>query len=295
MKLEGAGMCYGHKFRSAAYVVAKAVEQGIPLSRVADRSSGSWAMGLAWAVNVAGGRSRFVTQGEPSPYVRAFVEALEGEFEVVHSNLERKSALERLKSQGYYVPDQHANGLVIEAFEQTLGKQLLHQLREHEVVPDVIVAPVGTGGLLSGTVRALRTNYPSLTSVGVDLSSSVVHDGPRSITYPHVKVRGVGSEDEYCKTLKLARSSIDQIGIASIFAALDQQLEFTRQFPASIGLSSGLALAWTEQYLRRLPKKDEIPQIVVILPDRGETYAHELSCANTLFSRPIDSTLCRHG
>ncbi|WNG47372.1 pyridoxal-phosphate dependent enzyme [Archangium minus] len=282
LKFEGGGMIYGHKFRSAAYLLIKALSAGQRVSHVADRSSGSWAMGLAWAARVAGATSSFVTVGDPHPYIRQFVESVGGCFHVVDNNAARLAKLDELRSSGIWVPDQHNNVAVIEAFEKSLGPELARQFREHQLAPDYLVAPVGTGGLLAGCARYLRAHGAKLTTVGVDLSSSLVHEGTRHFKYPHAKVRGVGSDDEYCETLITSREQIDRIVPQSPFQAWKEMLALVQEFPCSVGMSGGLALAAASQ-LRREVGPDK--KIVVILPDRGETYAEELRAARLVFGR----------
>ena len=102
IKHEGGGVHPGHKFRSAAWVVERAVRDGIDVSRVADRSSGSWAMGLSFAVQICCGATRLVSVGEPPAVIRAVVEANGGAFDVVATNRERVGRLEELIDQGYW-------------------------------------------------------------------------------------------------------------------------------------------------------------------------------------------------
>src|SRR4051794_29776801 len=113
LKLEGGGTNPGHKMRSAAYLVACAIAEGMDVRKAAERSSGSMAMGISGAVHRAGGVSRFVSVGPPPPPVCAFVEARGGTFEVVSSNRERVARLEDLVAEGYWTPDQHNNPRVI--------------------------------------------------------------------------------------------------------------------------------------------------------------------------------------
>ena len=65
LKLEGSGTNPGHKMRSSAYLVGAPIAEGADVRRAADRTSGSWAMGLSNAVHRAGGVSRFVSAGPP--------------------------------------------------------------------------------------------------------------------------------------------------------------------------------------------------------------------------------------
>lgn len=279
LKLEGGSINYGHKFRSAAHLLAGEIASGRTIDHVADRSSGSWAMGLAWATAACGGRSTIVTIGEPQAYVRSFVEAHNGTFQVVASNSERLAALAVLQHGGAWVPDQHDNPSVIRAFSETLGVELVAQLVAKMRCVDILVAPVGTGGMLTGTALALRQNFGAVRTVGIDLMSSVVHEGPRTGSWSHAKVRGVGSDDEFCGTLRNASQYIDFLAVGNQFEALSGMFTFAKMFPATIGMSGGLALHHGETIARTNPSKS----VVALLPDRGETYSAELKLAYAIF------------
>lgn len=270
-KLEGAGANPTHKSRSAAWIIEDAWRRGRELSRVADRTSGSWAMGLALATHAAGGRSRFVCVGKPEPVVRAIVEGLGGAFECVGSNTERIGALERLREQGWWSPDQHNNPRVIDAFEHTLGEELVADfdragLRHDQLA--AVVAPLGTGGTLAGVSRRLRrAGYSTFKAVGVDAAASIVHGGPRPWIAESLKVPGVGSQDEFCQTLRAAMADIDEVVTASPFDAVARVNEFFSINEYSCGMSGGLAVVAAERYVLPLCPPDG--KVLVILPDNA--------------------------
>jgi cysteine synthase len=286
-KLEGVGPNPAHKSRSAAWLLRQADARGIDISRVADRTSGSWAMGLAAASRAMGGISRFVCVGEPEPVVRAVVEANGGSFMRVPANAERITALERLRAVGWWSPDQHNNPAVIDAFENTLGVELASDLirlgvGKRELA--FVVAPMGTGGTLAGVSRALRrVGFTGFKTAGVDVASSMVHGGPRTWVPEGLKVPGVGSLDEYCGTLRVAMRAINLVLTASAYDALDAVNRFFALNPYSCGMSSGLALAATERYL--LPQCPKNKRILVIMPDGAWRYATHLAAASAIFGR----------
>ena len=133
---------------------------------------------------------------------------------------------------------------------------------------------MGTGGLLAGTTRAMRMAGLTPVAVGVDVASSITHTGPRSWKPQQVRMRGVGSDDEVCATLRAARGTVDDILAVDHFAAAEEMRNFFHVSSNGCGMSGGLALAAATRHLL-----DGCPagrHIVVILPDRGDLYAEEL-------------------
>lgn len=280
LKAEGCGRNEGHKFRSASYLALQRAGGG-PV-RAADRSSGSWAMALAFACHVTGGESKFVTVGSPPPFVKDYVESHNGSFRVVSSNRQRIIELEALAKDGFWLPDQHNNPQLIDAFHESIGLELVEQLRSSESRPRYVVAPVGTGGLLGGVTRALRQNHFRVTSVGVDLASSINHLGPRSWKPSQLSVRGVGSDDEICGTLLAARRYIDETLPADVFQAGRYLKALQKHSARGVGMSGALALAVTHSLV--LPRCKPDDRVVVVLPDSGDLYQEQTRRAGLLFA-----------
>lgn len=280
LKCEGAGPYPAHKFRSFAFVAEAALAAGVHLSRLCDRSSGSWAMAGARIGHLLGAQTRWVTVGEPPVGVRAYVEANNGYFDLVASNEKRLARVEELRAEGWWCPDQHNNPMVIDAFASTLGAQLEGQLRRRGIEIAFLVAPVGTGGLLAGVARRLRLAGHRLTAIGVDRASSIAHGGVRSWKHPYVRVRGVGSDDEVCGTLRSACDQIDEIYPGQELEAARHMLQFMR-VGCGCGLSGGLALqAALDDVLPRCPADRSV---LVLLPDSGLLYSDELRLATRMF------------
>ena len=129
-------------------------------------------------------------------------------------------------------------------------------------------------------MRDLRKAGYRFWAVGVDLSSSIAHSGPCSWKPSQLKVRGVGSDDEVCRTLRLARQEIDEVVTADIFSGAEAMREFLRA-SVGCGMSGGLALAATARYV--LDRCPEGRCVLVILPDRADLYFEELLIANQIF------------
>ncbi|KAB8028573.1 PLP-dependent lyase/thiolase [Fluviispira multicolorata] len=283
MKLEGGSLNYNHKFRSAAYLVKKALEANIDLSKVADRSSGSWSMALSHCVYLAKGKSQFITTKVPHPYLAKIVESKNGVFKMVKNNSVRIEELNKLvHDEGWYTFNQHSNLDLINAFKETLGRQLVNDLNFMGISPKYIVAPVGTGGLLAGASLALKENKFATKIVGCDISSSIVNQAKRSMTYKLSACRGVGSEDEICHTFIESSKYIDEILVSNIYNTLHEMKRFTNRYPFTVGMSTCLALSVVKTHLLKKCRANE--SILIISPDRGETYTDEINCALKIYN-----------
>lgn len=271
-----------HKFYSALYLTIEAVLAGRDIRLSGDRSSGSWAMGVAYATSlITGGKgsSRFVSVGEPPVKVREFVDAHGGRFDVVQSNIERLAWMDERREEGYFLPDQHHNTRVIDAFDFCIAPELSSQITAHGLKPWGVIGPVGTGGVLAGTVRGLRERGHPVRSIGTNIASSIQPSAPRPPTIPWLKCRGVGATDEICGTFCSAKEYIDELLVSSPFEAAKYMAAFDRH-SVGCGMSGGLTLAIAcQEVLSRVPDGQ---CLIAILPDSPELYPAELEIARQL-------------
>ena len=282
LKLEGYSTNLNHKFRSASYVIKNALENGVNLSKVVDRSSGSWAVALSHCTYIAGGISKFVTIKKPDPFIDKFVALKNGSFYYVNNNPDRIIIHDHfVKEKGWVSFDQHNNPKLIDAFRETLGYELVQQIKELKTIPKFLVAPIGTGGMIAGISQAFKENNIDTTIVGCDISSSIVHQNKPSISYDIANCRGVGSEDEYCGTYLEARKYIDVVYVSNIYNALNEIHLHTKNASFTIGMSSCLAIDIVKNHLLRQCDKNSL--IIVMAPDRGESYDKEIQASKDLF------------
>ena len=279
----GLGHFPAHKFYSALFLIQARLDAGLSISPCGDRSSGSWAMGLAHACHVLSNgtaSTRFVSVGSPAAFVQDFVEKHGGNYDVVESNVARKAWTEERELEGYYLPDQHDNEQVITAFEETVAPDLHKKLKQVGLRPWGIIGPVGTGGLLAGTVRGLRRRGYKTRAIGVNVDSSIQHIGPRPTTLPWLKCRGVGAVDEICGTFRVARLDMDELRWTSPFNAAERLVQFQKR-SHGCGMSGALTLAVAfDQVVPRIPKG---ASVVAILPDSPDLYTKEHDLVGRLF------------
>ncbi|GMG86816.1 threonine ammonia-lyase [Biformimicrobium ophioploci] len=136
---------------------------------VATHSSGNHGAALAWAA-AASGRESIVVMPENAPAVKKAAVAGYGAkvVECGPTLANREAALADVVSEtGAHVVPPYDDPRII-AGQGTVGVELVRQCRERGFVPDLVVAPIGGGGLLAGTGLALRGLLPECKLIGAE-------------------------------------------------------------------------------------------------------------------------------
>lgn len=126
---------------------------------------------------------------------------------------------------------------------------------------DRLVGPVGSGGSMCGTARALRTAFPHLRAVGIDTHSSVLfgqRDGHRAL-------RGLGNSLYPGNLDHTQFDEVHWVDAADVYAATR---DLHRRHALFMGPTSGasyLVGSW-------LAARDPDAVTVVVLPDEGHRY-----------------------
>ncbi|MET9972762.1 pyridoxal-phosphate dependent enzyme, partial [Streptomyces sp. NPDC006356] len=156
-------------------------------------------------------------------------------------------------------PEQYDNpdnpgsyGVVAEHMERTLGSI------------DCLVGPVGSGGSMCGTVRALRsTGGPHLRAIGVDTPNSVLFgqpDGERTL-------RGLGNS--------LMPGNLDHRDFDEVhWCTAPEAFAATRSLHATHALFQGPTSGAAYLVARWWAARNPGARVVVMLPDEGYRYQH---------------------
>jgi cystathionine beta-synthase len=166
---------------------------------------------------------------------------------------------------GAYMPNQYANLGNPEAHYATTGPEVWEQTRGEL---DAFVAPVGTGGTISGAGRFLKEKR-SLLVVGVEPVGSIYHNEKYGTEYPlHTYlVEGVGED--------FLPGTYDPEVVDQIIQVSDKEtFAVARRLASEEGIlaggSSGAAVAGALKLATE--RGDSLKKIVVILPDTGRNY-----------------------
>jgi threonine dehydratase len=128
-------------------------------------SSGNHAQGVAYAARALGAKAVIVMPNNAPGIKREATAALGAEIVFVGSgSAERQVKAEELAVQHGYVIVPPYNDELIIAGQGTVGLEILEDLPEVEMV----LAPVGGGGLISGVATAIKLSKPSVKVIGVE-------------------------------------------------------------------------------------------------------------------------------
>jgi len=160
--LQGSG---SFKLRGASNAVARLREQHLS-GDVATHSSGNHGAALAMAARLDGRRAHVVMPENASPFKVSAVRQQAGEvYFCAATQAAREEGLDALLQAGHHSipPYDHAD---IIAGQGTACLELIQQIQDLEMV----VAPVGGGGLISGT--ALVASHYGITTLGAEPSGA---------------------------------------------------------------------------------------------------------------------------
>jgi threonine dehydratase len=128
-------------------------------------SSGNHAQGVAYAARALKTKAVIVMPGSAPEVKRAATEALGAEVVYVGpSGVERMVKAEELAAKHGYTMIPPYDDLKIIAGQGTLGLEIVEDLRD----VDLVLVPVGGGGLISGVATAVKALNPSSKVVGVE-------------------------------------------------------------------------------------------------------------------------------
>ncbi|MBL6911074.1 MAG: pyridoxal-phosphate dependent enzyme [Pirellulales bacterium] len=152
------------KFRGALNAIACLSEEKLKRG-VATHSSGNHAAALARAAKLAGSNAHIVMPSNASTVKKAAVEGYGATITYCEPTLEaRESTLNQiLAREGRSLIHPYNDPRII-AGQGTAALELLEEVKDLEVV----MAPVGGGGLLSGTSIAVSETLPSASVIGAE-------------------------------------------------------------------------------------------------------------------------------
>jgi S-sulfo-L-cysteine synthase (3-phospho-L-serine-dependent) len=261
---------YGLKDRYARHAVCQAKASGELKDGdiLVESSSGTLAVGLAMVGRALGHEVHIVTDPRIDPITLAKLRALDAVVYIVEQMDEhgwQGARLAKLRR----VMDEHPGAFWLRQYTNAdnpasyvgLAQELLDDIGR----VDVLVGPVGSGGSLCGTARALKAAEPSLTVIAVDAVGSVIFDQPDR---PSRLQSGLGNS---LVPPNVDRGVIDEVHWLSDGEAFAATLRLARDEQIFAGNSSGSAY-WVARWASAQLPTGTI--VVVILPDRGDRYAH---------------------
>jgi cysteine synthase A len=267
LKLESLSLTGAAQDRLALALLEEGVRAGKlkPGGLVIEASTGNLAVSLAMACATLGYSFLAVMPESASPERRSLVQAYGARLELTPDRDHLAGALARAEVLGAqnpdaYLPRQFDNPITLQVYEETLGAELVATART-DGGADLLVGPVGTGGLLLGTACALRRAFPDVQV------AAAVPEGQEgwSQNAPH-HLQGVGVN---LPLPLFEAATVDQVVPVSPHSAVQMQHRLAREEGLLVGFSTGLAVYAALGLARALPPSR---RIYVLAADSGERY-----------------------
>lgn len=169
-----------HKDRTFHHMICSLEKDGIihPGMTLVDCSTGNGGAALAWIGREKGYHIKiFMPEGMTDERIQQIRE-LGAEIVETDSQLFLEGAVAAAKnyvfqsrSTDHYFLDQGSNTLNKEAWLQC-GEEIVAQLNENKIEPDYFVCSIGTGGTFSGIAKVLKTYFPGIRTIGIEVDRS---------------------------------------------------------------------------------------------------------------------------
>lgn len=261
------------KDRVALGMIAELESEGVlsPGDLVVEASSGNTAGAVALVANRLGYDAVVTTPVGNSPQKLGYVEALGAEL-ITCPNVGsdddrhyRKRAKRVAEERGGVWLDQYSNQSNPEVHAAWTGPEITEQC------PDLthVVAPMGTGGTMSGIAKRVKEHDASVTTVGVDAARSNISDAFAGTSADHdryeTEVEGLGKE-EALPTMWF--EYVDEVRSVADEDAFLAARRTAREQGVLLGGSSGAALFVAREIAMGHPDAE----VVTVACDGGEQY-----------------------
>jgi cysteine synthase A len=188
---------YSVKYRMVYAKVQRALQEGsIGANTVlVEVTSGSTGAALAFVGQRLGVPVEIHAFASITPKKRALIEDAGGNLVLHPPTVPVADLLKKVKAKvnagGYWHLGQFDRQSTMVAYEG-LGKELVAQLNQQEVIPRTFICPVGTGGLIQGLGVFLRKAFPGILVVAIEPQATAEIEGTRNTEVCHL-----GENDPY--------------------------------------------------------------------------------------------------
>ena len=283
-KLESFNPGHSAKDRAALGMIDAAEREGVlePGGAIVEPTSGNTGIGLAIVAAVRGYELTIVMPSSKSIERRRLLRAYGADIELVDGDMtsarERAAAL--AEERDAVQLDQFENEANVDAHYRTTAEEIRRDVGERSI--DALVAPIGTGGTITGVGRRLREFDSSLTIVGVEPEENapIASGEPGEDAYQGM---GPGFISDITDL-----SLLDDVETVALSAAEAECRRLARKEGILVGQSSGAAMVASRRVATRLadPSLDcepapltadggtppDCPLVVTVFPDSGERY-----------------------
>ena len=256
------------KDRIALCMIDEAMARGVISkdSTIIEPTSGNTGVGLAAICASRGLKLVIVMPENMSEERKTLMRAYGAELVLTDASLGMTGAINaaeeiKSKTEGAVIMGQFDNPANPGAHYRTTGPEIWEDMDGRI---DILVAPVGTGGTLSGTAKYLKEQSPEIKVVAVEPAGSPYITEGRAGAHA---IQGIGA-GFIPKNLEL--SLVDEVLTVTDEDAFKVARELAKTEGLLVGISSGAALSAANKVAARAENAGK--RIVVILPDTGERY-----------------------
>lgn len=141
---------------------------------------------------------------------------------------------ELAKTDGVYLPGQFSNYDNILTHQTDTGAETLRQLRSFGIMPDCVVAGVGTGGTIMGLAKAFKAVNPKCKARPLEpLNSPTLSTGYKTGNH-----RIAGISDEFIPSICRLDELDDVVSVDDVDSIIMAQ-KLARELGIGVGISSG--------------------------------------------------------
>ncbi len=236
-----------------------------PGDTVIEPTSGNTGIGLAMVCALKGYRLVLTMPETMSLERRRLLVAYGAELILTPGSQGMKGAVQKAEELAaenrWLLPQQFKNPANPEIHRRTTGPEIIYAMQGRTI--DGFVAGVGTGGTITGTGKALRSQNRAIRIAAVEPADSAVLSG--GLPGSH-KIQGIGAG--------FVPEVLDTSVYDEVFAVTDNEAfaaarRLAREEGLLCGISCGAALVGAQKLARKLGAGKNV---VVILPDSGERY-----------------------
>lgn len=232
------------KLRGATNKVKQVVKDGTTFVTAA--SSGNHGQAVAYIAHILGVDATIVVPEDANQSKTKAIQAYHGQIEkcgrTSAERLPRAAALAKEK-QGIFIPP-YDDPLII-AGQGTVGLEIMEQLAD----VDVIVVPIGGGGLISGILTAVKETKPSIKVIGVEpeTANDTFLSLENKVITPILATRtiadGLRASQPGNKTFPIVQKYVDKIVLVSEAEIQQAQLLVMERMKQIIEPSSAVTVA----------------------------------------------------
>lgn len=267
------------KDRMGVYMIEKAVENGElkPGGTIVECTSGNTGVGICLYANTHGYKTVFVMADKQSKEKIDNLKSYGAKVIVCPTNVEPEDprsyysvAAELSKLPNSFFVNQYANKYNTECHYKQTGPEILEQTQGEF---DTFIAPVGTGGTISGCGKYLKEKVPGMKVIGVDCEGSILAHYKKTgeICEAHSYVlEGIG-EDFLPDNINF--DVIDDFVVVKDEESFQMTRRLLKEEGIYTGGSAGGAVLGAIRYAKTLDKPEKI---LIILHDLGNRYASKI-------------------